>query len=57
MTDQKFSGNPSRSYRTREPVRIVEEVQDWKRLPEEVLARIRRQLEATARAGIEAINE
>ena len=57
MTAQKFSGNPSRSYRTREPVRIVEEVQDWKRLPEEVLARIRRQLEAAARAGIEAINE
>ena len=57
MTDQKFSGNPSRSCRTCEPVRIVGEVQDWKRLPEEVLARIRRQLEADARAGIEAINE
>lgn len=57
MTDQKFSGNPSHSCRMREPVRIVGEVQDWKRLPEEVPARIRRQLEAAARTGIEAINE
>lgn len=29
VTDKKFTGNPTRSYRTREPVRIVGELLDW----------------------------
>ena len=29
VTDKKFPGNPTRSYRTREPVRIVGELQGW----------------------------
>ncbi len=29
LTDKKFPGNPTRSYRTREPVRIVGELLDW----------------------------
>lgn len=29
VTDTKFPGNPTRSYRTREPVRIVAEIIDW----------------------------
>jgi rifampin ADP-ribosylating transferase len=29
VTDKKFPGNPTRSYRTRQPVRIVGEVADW----------------------------
>lgn len=57
VTDKKFPGNPSRSYRTREPVRIVGEVDDWKRLPEEVLTKIRKRMEEAAQLGIEAINE
>lgn len=57
VTDKKFPGNPSRSYRTREPVRIVGEVCDWKRLPEEALAKIRKRMEDAAQLGIEAINE
>ena len=37
VTDKKFPGNPTRSYRTREPLRIVGEVRDWRRLtPEEL---------------------
>ena len=31
VTDKKFPGNPTRSYRSREPVRIVGEVTDWTR--------------------------
>lgn len=57
VTDKKFPGNPSRSYRTQDPVRVVGEVTDWSRLPEEVIARIRSRMEEAARAGIEAINE
>lgn len=29
VTDRKFPGNPTRSYRTREPVRIVGELTGW----------------------------
>jgi Rifampin ADP-ribosyl transferase len=29
LTDKKFPGNPTRSYRSREPLRIVGEVADW----------------------------
>jgi rifampin ADP-ribosylating transferase len=29
VTDKKFPGNPTRSYRTREPVRIIGEITDW----------------------------
>jgi rifampin ADP-ribosylating transferase len=31
VTDKKFPGNPTRSYRSREPIRIVGEVTDWTR--------------------------
>jgi hypothetical protein len=37
VTDKKFPGNPMRSYRTKEPLKIVGEVTDWVRLtPEEL---------------------
>lgn len=37
VTNKKYPGNPTRSYRTKEPLRIVGEVTDWKRLtPEEL---------------------
>ena len=29
VTDKKFPGNPTRSYRSREPVKIVAELEDW----------------------------
>ena len=32
VTDKKFPGNPTRSYRSRDPIRILDEVTDWKRL-------------------------
>ena len=37
VTDKKFPGNPTRSYRTKEPLRIVGEVTDWTRLTPEAL--------------------
>jgi len=37
VTDKKFPGNPTRSYRSKAPLRIIGEVTDWARLtPEEV---------------------
>ncbi|SDQ43163.1 rifampin ADP-ribosylating transferase [Curtobacterium sp. UNCCL20] len=37
VTDKKFPGNPTRSYRSAEPIRIVAEVEDWPRLSPEAL--------------------
>lgn len=37
VTDKKFPGNPTRSYRSSEPLKIVGEITDWVRLtPEEL---------------------
>jgi len=37
VTDKKFPGNPTRSYRTSAPLRIVGEVAEWTRLTPEAL--------------------
>jgi len=37
VTDKKFPGNPTRSYRSQEPVKIVGEVTEWVRQTEEEL--------------------
>jgi len=37
VTDKKFPGNPTRSYRSTEPLRVVGEVEDWPRLTPEGL--------------------
>jgi rifampin ADP-ribosylating transferase len=37
VTDKKFPGNPTRSYRSSEPLRVVGEVDDWTRLTPEAL--------------------
>ncbi|CAM5414724.1 NAD(+)--rifampin ADP-ribosyltransferase [Streptomyces lavendulae] len=37
VTDQKFPGNPTRSYRSRDPLLIVGEVTDWTRQTPEAL--------------------
>jgi rifampin ADP-ribosylating transferase len=39
VTDKKFPGNPTRSYRTREPVKVVGELLEWTgHSPEQVTA-------------------
>jgi hypothetical protein len=37
VTDKKFPGNPTRSYRSRDPLRVVGEVDDWTRQTPEAL--------------------
>ncbi len=37
VTDKKFPGNPTRSYRSAEPLRVVAELADWTRLTPEAL--------------------
>ena len=37
VTDKKFPGNPTRSYRSTYPLRVVAEVSDWPRLAPQAL--------------------
>ncbi|WP_102193846.1 NAD(+)--rifampin ADP-ribosyltransferase [Microbacterium aurantiacum] len=46
VTDKKFPGNPTRSYRSNAPLRVVEEVTDWQRLAPEALQMWRDRLAA-----------
>lgn len=57
LTDTKYVGNPTRSYRTREPLRVIGEVVDWEPHPVEVLQQMRDRVADLARRGIEAIND
>ena len=56
VTDKKFPGNPTKSYRTREPLLIVGEVLDWQGHSPEMLKKMRENLEKAKQLGIEAIN-
>ena len=57
LTDKRFPGNPTRSYRTRQPLRVVGEVVDWEPHPPEVLQAMRDSLAELERLGVEAIND
>lgn len=57
LTDKRFPGNPTKSYRTRDPIRVTGEVTDWEGHAPEVLQAMRDHLEALKLAGIEAIDD
>lgn len=57
LTDKKFPGNPTRSYRTKQPLRVVGEVLEWEGHSPEVLQKMRDHLDELKRLGIEAIND
>lgn len=56
VTDRKFPGNPTRSYRSGDPLRVVDEVNDWPRLEPDELAAWRDRIAAIAEARGEIIN-
>ena len=57
LTDKKFPGNPTRSYRTRAPLRVVDELTQWTGHSPEQLQAMRDGLARLAAQGIKAINE
>ncbi|MCD7997162.1 MAG: NAD(+)--rifampin ADP-ribosyltransferase [Clostridiales bacterium] len=57
LTDKKFPGNPTRSYRTRQALRVIEEVTEWENHDPELLQKMMDQLEELKKRGTEAINE
>jgi rifampin ADP-ribosylating transferase len=57
LTNKRFPGNPTRSYRTREPLTVLGEVSDWAGHSPEELRKMRDHLDELKRLGIEAIND
>ncbi|WP_109713674.1 NAD(+)--rifampin ADP-ribosyltransferase [Faecalicatena contorta] len=57
LTDKKFPGNPTRYYRTKQPLRVVGEIMDWKGHSPGELQNMRDHLAELERLGIEAIND
>lgn len=57
LTDKKFTGNPTKSYRTQFPLRIIGEISDWQRHPEHQLNAMKEHLDKLRQQGIEAIED
>jgi len=57
LTDKKFPGNPTQSYRTRDPLRIVGEVTDWTGHTPQQLQTMRDHLARLEAQGVEAIED
>lgn len=57
VTDKKFPGNPTRSYRTTEPLRVLEEMTGWEPPDPAVIAGIRAGQAGLAELGIEAMDD
>ena len=51
LTDKKFPGNPTLSYRSRDPLRVVGEVTKWQEHSPEQLKRMRENLDRARTAG------
>jgi rifampin ADP-ribosylating transferase len=57
LTDKRCPGNPTPSYRTREPLRVVGEVEDRVGHPPEQMQQMREHLQELKRLGVEAIED
>jgi rifampin ADP-ribosylating transferase len=57
VTDKRFPGNPTRSYRTREPVKVVGELVDWVGHQPEQLQAMRDALADLERRGLAVIED
>jgi rifampin ADP-ribosylating transferase len=56
LTDKKFPGNPTQSYRSREPLRVISEVAEWQGHSARQLKAMKDHLERLKAQGIEAID-
>ena len=57
VTNKRFSGNPTQSFRSREPLRVVGELVDWVSHSPEKLKAMRDGLEALKRQGAAQIED
>lgn len=57
LTDKRFPGNPTKSYRTRDPLRVIGEVAGWQGHSAEQLAAMKAHLAHLDSLGVEAIED
>lgn len=57
LTDKKFPGNPTKSYRTQHALKVIGEVDSWQGHSEEQLQLMKDNLERLKQQGIEAIED
>ena len=57
VTDKRFPGNPTQSFRTRDPLRVVGELVDWVGHTPETLRAMRSGLETLQRQGAAQIED
>lgn len=57
LTNKRFPGNPTRSFRTCDPLRIVDIVEDWQGHPAEVLQAMLDSLADLKRRGLAFVEE
>ncbi len=57
LTDKKFPGNPTKSYRTRDPLRVIGEVKDWQGHSPDRIKAMQDRLACLRRLGVEAIED
>jgi rifampin ADP-ribosylating transferase len=57
LTDTRFPGNPTRSYRTREPLLVIAEVAHWQGHDPATLQAMRDHLEQLRAQGVEAVQD
>ena len=57
LTDKKYPGNPTKSYRSRHPLRVTGEVTDWQGHSPEQLKAMKDNLEQLSRQGVEIIED
>ncbi len=57
VTNQRFPGNVTRSYRTRHPIRIVREVENWDRHAPDVLQMMLDNLARLREQGLDTIDD
>lgn len=57
LTDKKFPGNPTKSYRSTDPFRVVGEVTNWTGHPEEQVKMMKDRLEKLKEQGTDSLND
>lgn len=57
LTDKKFPGNPTKSYRSMHPFKVVGEVCQWQGHPAEQVNAMKEALEKLNQSGIRSLNE
>ena len=57
LTDKKFPGNPTMSYRSTQPFRVVGELKAWKSHPAELVKTMKENLQRLHEQGVNSLND